>query len=141
MPRLPILVLVLAPLIAACDRDNKPTPPAASAPVTPQAAPAKSAMQTRDPQAAREQIAKGAVVIDVRTAEEYGQEHLPQATNISLDELPTRVAEVEKLVGGDKSKPVVLYCGTGFRAGKAKRVLDAAGFTQVINGGGLDDLR
>jgi phage shock protein E len=141
MLRLSILALALAPLITACDRNEKPAPPAASAPATPEAAPAKSAMQTRDPQAAREQIAKGAVVIDVRTAEEYGQEHLPQATNIPLDELPTKVAEVEKLLGGDKSKPVVLYCGTGFRAGKAKRALDAAGFTHVINGGGLDDLR
>jgi phage shock protein E len=52
-----------------------------------------------------------------------------------------RMAEVEQLVGGDKTKPVVVYCGAGPRAAKAKRELEAAGFTHVVNGGGFKHLR
>jgi phage shock protein E len=46
-----------------------------------------------------------------------------------------------KLTSGDKSKPIVVYCAAGSRAAKAKRTLESAGYTQVVNGGGLDELR
>jgi phage shock protein E len=48
---------------------------------------------------------------------------------------------VDQLVNNDRSKPVVLYCGSGPRADKAKRQLEAAGYTNVVNGGGYKDLR
>lgn len=83
----------------------------------------------------------GAVVIDVRTADEYAQDHLPNARNIPVQELSTHLGEVAKLVGNDKTRPIVLYCARGSRAGKAKAQLEAAGYTHVVNGGGLDDLR
>ena len=51
------------------------------------------------------------------------------------------VAAVDKLTGGDKAKPVVVYCAKGGRAQKAKEALEAAGYTHVVNGGGYDDLR
>jgi phage shock protein E len=35
---------------------------------------------------------------------------------------------------------VVVYCAAGRRAAKAKQQLDAAGYTNVVNGGGFDDL-
>ena len=95
----------------------------------------------KDPAMAKELIGKGATVIDVRTADEYADEHLPNATNIPVQELPERLSDIAKLVGGDKTKPIVVYCAAGGRAGKAKRALDDAGYTHVINGGGLDDLR
>ena len=75
--------------------------------------------------------------LDVRTLDEYQAESYPNAKHIPIDELAGRMAEV----GTDKSKPIVVYCGSGGRAGKAKRQLEAAGYTQVVNGGGLDDLR
>jgi phage shock protein E len=137
MTRAWCLAAVLA--IAACGKSESPAQtqgvPAQATPAA--AAPAKRA---KDPAAARAAIAEGAVVIDVRSAEEFADDHLPNATNVPLDEIATRTAEVEKLVGGDKAKTIVLYCGTGNRAGKAQQQLEAAGFTQIINGGGLDDL-
>ena len=39
-----------------------------------------------------------------------------------------------------KDKPVVVYCKSGGRAGKAKQALEAAGFTRVVNGGGYRKL-
>lgn len=99
------------------------------------------ASTAKDPAAARKKIAAGAVVIDVRTTDEYADDHLPNATNIPVQELGTRMADVDNLVHGDKSRPVVVYCASGRRAGKAKAMLDAVGYTNVVNGGGLDDLR
>lgn len=108
--------------------------------------PAKSSAQpsqptSKDPEAARAAIAAGAVVLDVRTPDEFAEAHLPAATNVPVDDLGSRLADVDKLVAGDKSKPIVVYCGSGRRAGKAKELLESAGYTHVINGGGLDDLR
>ena len=124
-----MLVLVLALGGAGCSRSE----PARTEP--PAAAPAK------DPQAARALIKSGAVVLDVRTPEEYAGGHLPGAVNVPVQELERRLPDVEALVGGDKARPIVVYCGSGNRDGKAKRALEAAGHSRVVNGGGLDDLQ
>jgi phage shock protein E len=123
-----LAIVVVAFSIGACSRSESPAP----APTT--------ASTTKDPAAARKLVADGAIVIDVRTAEEYGEEHLPQAINIPVQELPDRMPEIEKLVAGDKARPIVVHCAAGPRAAKAKAKLDAAGYSNVINGGGLDDL-
>lgn len=93
----------------------------------------------KDPAQAKQLIAQGATVLDVRSPDEYASGHLPQATNVPLQSFD--VAAVDKLVGGDKSKPIVTYCAKGGRAQKAKDTLEAAGYTHVVNGGGYDDLR
>jgi phage shock protein E len=98
----------------------------------------KTAAVTKDPAAGKKLIEAGATVVDVRSPEEFDGGHLPQATNIPIEQFPDRLAEVS---GGDKSKPVVVYCGKGGRASKAKAQLEAAGYTTVVNGGGYEDLR
>ncbi|HEY5934487.1 MAG TPA: rhodanese-like domain-containing protein [Kofleriaceae bacterium] len=95
---------------------------------------------TKDVATAKTWIASGAAIIDVRTPDEFAEGHLERAINIPVQELPQRVADVERHLGGDKTARLVLYCASGQRAGKAKQQLDAAGYTNVVNGGGLDDL-
>jgi rhodanese-related sulfurtransferase len=73
-----------------------------------------------------------AVLIDSRKHSEYVAGHIPGALN--PDSAPSEaVAAVERLVGGDKSKALVLYCNGPFC--KASRLLAeqlvAAGFTNV----------
>ncbi|CAN5893834.1 hypothetical protein BH11MYX3_BH11MYX3_12060 [soil metagenome] len=121
------LVLALLIVFAGCSRSEQ----------SPAPAPAKA---SKDPVAARQLIAGGATVIDVRTPEEFTDGHLPQATNIPVDTVATRIADVDKLVGGDRAHAIVVYCAAGSRAAKAKVALEAAGFTHVVNGGGFDDL-
>lgn len=135
MLRNSFVALVL--LVGACS--NK-TDTARTSGVAPAAAatPAKAA---KDPATARKLIAAGAVVIDVRSAEEYRREHLAQAPNIPVDEFASRISEVDKMVSGDKAKPVVVYCASGHRATSAKAALEAAGYSNVVNGAGYDDLR
>lgn len=126
-----ILFAVLG--VGACSNSEPQQQPAAK--------PAAQPSATKDPATARKLVAAGAAVIDVRSPEEYAEGHVPNAINIPVSELSARLAEVDKLVAGDKTRPVVVYCAAGGRAAKAKAQLDAVGYAQVINGGGVDDLQ
>lgn len=79
--------------------------------------------------------AKG-VWIDVRTPEEYKEGHLKDAVNIPADQIVERI----KSVSPDKSAPVNLYCRSGRRAEAALQALKQAGYTNVTNHGGYQNL-
>lgn len=85
-------------------------------------------------------IAQGALVVDVRTQQEWDAGHLPTAKHLPADQVATRVDDVEGWAGG-KDKPVVVYCASGARSGRAQGVLKAAGFANVVNGGGYSSLK
>ena len=129
--RLASLVLGTLVALGGCSKSETPAPATSTS----------AAKPAKDPEAAKKLIAAGAVVLDVRTPDEFAGGHVPSATNIPVDQVTQRLAEVDKLVGADKTKPVVVYCAAGSRAAKAKVQLEAAGYTQVVNGGGLDDLQ
>ena len=76
------------------------------------------------------------VWIDVRSEAEYEEEHLEGALNIEY----TEILEGTALAGLDKDAEILLYCGSGRRAGIALEALEAAGFSNVVNRGGLDDV-
>ena len=80
-----------------------------------------------------------ALLLDVRTPQEYEQGHVPGAKNIPIQEFSGRLNEVEALVAGDKMHPIVLYCQGGGRAARAKKILLESGYTKVTNLGGLSD--
>jgi phage shock protein E len=82
-----------------------------------------------------EKIKAGALIVDVRTPEEFVEEHYPNALNISVEEVQHRIDEF-----GDKNRPVIVYCATGSRSAYAARVLKHFGFRDVINAGGLYDM-
>jgi phage shock protein E len=83
----------------------------------------------------REKIQAGARVIDVRSPAEFKDGAYPGAVNIPLPLIPLRMSELEP-----KDKPIVLYCASGARSGQAARLLKQAGFSDVTNAGGLDDM-
>lgn len=86
---------------------------------------------------ALEAVANGALFIDVRTPEEVAQGSFENAINIPHGEI---VASVDAL-NLDKKTPIVVFCRSGNRSGKAKAALEEAGYGLVINGGAYDDLR
>ncbi len=86
--------------------------------------------------AAREKIKQGALVVDVRTPDEYDAGHYANATNIPVSEISKRAGEL-----GDKNRAIVVYCAAGMRAAQAKSALVKAGFKDVTNAGGLSDLQ
>jgi phage shock protein E len=83
----------------------------------------------------KERIAAGARIVDVRSVAEFKDGAYPGAINIPLSLIPLKMSELEP-----KDKPIVLYCASGARSGQAARLLKAAGFTDVVNAGGLDDM-
>ena len=79
--------------------------------------------------------AKG-VWIDVRSAEEFNAGHLQDAVNIPHDQILARI----QAVSPDKNAPINLYCRSGRRAEAALTELKNAGYTNVTNHGGYEDL-
>lgn len=70
-----------------------------------------------------------AVVIDVRTAAEFAEGHIPNARSVPLDKLAERITEFESL----KSRPIIVSCQTGARSGGASGQLRKQGFAKVFN--------
>lgn len=70
----------------------------------------------------------GARVIDVRTASERLTGHIPGSLHVPASDLASMVSEV-----GDRERPVVLYCASGYRSTVAASVLERSGFTRVYN--------
>jgi phage shock protein E len=85
--------------------------------------------------------ADNAVIIDVRSAEEWADGHAKETTLIPIDELEGRLADVKALVGGDTERRVVIVCRSGSRAGRAQAFLKARGFTNVVNGGAWQNVQ
>jgi len=67
---------------------------------------------------------------DVRTAPEYAAGHLPEAVNIPLDELRSRLGELPR------GREIAVYCQVGQRGYLATRILKQAGFQAANIGGG-----
>lgn len=74
-------------------------------------------------------LAQGALIVDVRTPQEYREGHIPQSQNIPLDQLKNKIADLKK-----KNKPIITVCRSGSRSGMAKSMLTQAGI-DVYNGG------
>ena len=91
-----------------------------------------------DSKLAHELVEKGALLLDVRTEAEYQERHLDNSLLIPHTEVAARIDEIVKAQGGDKDKPIVVFCRRGGRAGIAKSVLLDQGFTAVTNLGGID---
>jgi phage shock protein E len=83
------------------------------------------------------QVMADPVWIDVRTIEEYTADHIEGDANIPLAEI-----DVDALAATyGKDAELMLYCRSGNRAGQAKSLLEAAGFSNVTNAGGISDVR
>ena len=80
-------------------------------------------------------LRKKKLIVDVCTAWEFRQKHYPGAINIPSDEIEGKLKEF-----GNKKRPVVVYCASGVRAEEAKETLQELGFTNVTNGGSLEEM-
>ena len=77
-----------------------------------------------------------AVLLDVRTPEEYVQGHIPHSRNIPLQELNRVETEVP-----DKAAPLFVYCLSGVRSRQAVSELKRMGYVNVENIGGINGYR
>ncbi len=75
------------------------------------------------------------MIIDVRTIEEWNSGHLASAQHLELQ----LVAGGSEQLVPDKSQQLYLYCRSGNRSGQAKTLVEAMGYTNVVNAGGVAD--
>ncbi len=75
---------------------------------------------------------EGAVLLDVRTPEEYQQRNIPGSKNVPLQQ----ISNVEKIVE-NKDTPLFVYCLSGGRSSAATKALKQMGYSNVNNIGGI----
>lgn len=78
----------------------------------------------------------GAVLLDVRSAEEYRGGHIEKSVNLPLD----KIGSIEYIVE-DKDTPLYVYCLSGGRSGRAVSYLKKSGYGKVKNIGGISSYR
>jgi rhodanese-related sulfurtransferase len=76
----------------------------------------------------------GAVILDVRTPQEFSTGHIKGSINIPVDQVKGVISDLKK-----RNKPVITCCRSGARSGMAKSVLGAA-VLEVYNGGSWNSL-
>lgn len=74
----------------------------------------------------------GAVLLDVRTPQEYGAGHIPGSQNIPLQSID----KVDAFIAS-KDTPLFIYCHSGARSSRAVRALTRMGYANVKNIGGI----
>lgn len=76
----------------------------------------------------------GVYTLDVRTAEEYQEGHIPDSVLIPLNELASRAGELPE------GEPILIYCRSGNRSLQALNMLEGAGFTNLSSmAGGFNE--
>jgi phage shock protein E len=80
-------------------------------------------------------LAKGAIILDVRSAGEYAGGHINGSLNVPLDTLGSQMGKLKK------DKPVITCCASGMRSASARSLLLANGFKEVYNAGGWHNLK
>ena len=77
----------------------------------------------------------GYIILDVRTPEEFRENHIPGAINIANETIGTE--EIPELPG--KGQLILVYCRSGNRSKQASEKLVALGYTNVVEFGGIID--
>lgn|SRR5574339_314325 len=83
----------------------------------------------------KEALKNGAVIIDVRTPQEYDNGRVPGSINIPVDRISGNIERIKAM-----KKPVVLCCTSGVRSANAKNILKSAGLNEVFNGGSWESV-
>ena len=74
------------------------------------------------------------IILDVRTAEEYSEKHIPGAINIANEVIGTE--DIPELP--DKDQLILVYCRSGNRSKQASEKLVKLGYTNIVEIGGIN---
>lgn len=98
----------------------------------------RSGGQSVGPMDAVRLMNQGALLLDVRSQAEFDAGHILDARHLPQDQLASSIATLKKY----QEKVVITCCESGMRSGAAARLLQAQGFTRVVNlKGGLQGWR
>ena len=82
------------------------------------------------------QTTPNAILLDVRTREEYASGRIPGSKNIPLDQLVGAAKAIP-----DRSTPLFVYCLSGARSRQAVPALKSMGYANITNIGGIGSYR
>lgn len=74
-------------------------------------------------------------IVDVRSVEEFSGYHVPGAINIPVDEVAGRINDFKGM-----KMPILVYCRSGMRSRAASLLLQKEQITDVIDGGGINEV-
>lgn len=74
-------------------------------------------------------VSSGAILLDVRSPQEYKEGHLEGAISMPEYELKSRCKKELQ----DKNVKIIMYCSTGSRSKRAKKILEKMGYTNIYN--------
>ncbi len=77
-------------------------------------------------------VNNGAIILDVRTPEEFKSGHIKGSINIPVQGLRKNIGKLK----GKQDTTIITCCASGMRSSSAKGILIAKGFKEVHNGGG-----
>lgn len=77
----------------------------------------------------KEMISEGALLVDVRTPEEFAEGHVKNSINIPVGDVMNNLDQF-----ADQSS-IIVYCRSGNRSEMAKSLLQASGIQNVVNAG------
>ena len=75
----------------------------------------------------------GYIILDVRTAQEYSEKHIPGAINVANESIGTE--DIPELP--DKDQLILVYCRCGNRSKQASEKLVKLGYTNIVEIGGI----
>ena len=76
----------------------------------------------------------GYIILDVRTAQEYSEKHIPGAINVANESIDTE--DIPELP--DKDQLILVYCRSGNRSKQASEKLVKLGYTNIVEIGGIN---
>ena len=83
----------------------------------------------------KDALRRGAIVIDVRTPQEFDQGKVPESINIPVDRIAANAERIKNM-----KRPVVFCCASGMRSGNAVNIMKGKGLNEVYNGGSWYDV-
>ena len=83
-----------------------------------------------------ELVKQGAIILDVRSKDEFSGGHIKNSINIPVNQLNNNLSKLK-----NKDKCIICCCASGMRSGTAKRILESKGYKAVFNGGGWNSLQ
>ena len=82
-----------------------------------------------------ELVKQGAIILDVRSKDEYTSGHIRGSINIPVNKLTDNLKKLKT-----KDKPIITCCASGMRSASAKGILKSNGYSNVHNGGAWQNL-
>lgn len=129
-------LLMLAVLVSSCAPAASGIPSGDSSASPASETETTASYQQISPDEAKEMMDDdGAIILDVRTPEEFAEGHIPGAVNLELGTFDQNAA----VVIPDKDAILLVYCRSGNRSKTASDILVSMGYTKVFEFGGIID--